>query len=225
MAGSDHDVQIVDGRLEVRLASPLPLADLVRRVGAELGAEVVVRGDPGTVGPLALAGLTPAEALHRLAGRNAIALLFADEAIVTIVLAAPARVAPAMAAASERPAPAARSLSRGAAVRDVVALGYRSDKAARAELLRLAGASDEPAVRGAAVAALARVAGPDAGAAIERALADPDPPVRQQAAAALDTRLGPRAATRLRAVLAGETDAEVRAEIERLLSARPPAGG
>ena len=230
-----------DGALAVRVAEPLPLAALVGEIATAIGAQLLVRRDPGMVGPVDLDGLPVREVLTRLAGRHSLALRYRRGAIVAIVLVAateetdrsPRRVV-ALARAGALPLPSFPAMEaanrQAVAIREVIGLSYRRNAAAIAELRRLASGSDDGVVRAAAISALAGMAVTGAAAAVDRGLVDPDPQVRQRAVQSLWSLDGTKAAVRLRALAATDKNAAVRAEAERLLTdaalpADRPAGG
>ena len=208
----------------MRLSEPAPVADLVRAIAAAIGAEVTMRRDPGTAGPLALRQTPVAEALRLLAGRSSLALRYQpDGQIAVIVLVAAGSAPPVTQSAPEvprepaQPPPAADG--RSVALRDVVELSYREDADARIELARLAGAAKDPAVRGAAISALANTGDALALRAIDSVgLTDRDPAVRLEAARSLQRLQGANAKPRLAAAAAIEPDAGVRQAIAELLS-------
>ncbi len=226
------------GRVSLHTDRGLPLAEIVRAIGAAVGADVTVRRDPGTVGPLAVDGIAADDLLARLAGHHSLAMRYADDRLVEIILVArrgqapgnDAEAAPAAPRATPvgtfrppPPSPAEVERSRRAAeIRDVVKLSYRSDAAATAELARLVTAGADPAVRGAAASALLGSGRADP-ALVERALADADAQVRLRAAQGLWVAQGRAATDRLRAMASREPAPEVRAALADLLAARPDA--
>jgi hypothetical protein len=230
------------GRLSLHTDRELPLADLVREIGAAIEAAVTVRRDPGPIGPLAEDAQAPDELLTRLAGRHSLALRYDGGRIVEIILVA-WRSAPgdgeegaSIAATAPTAAPPPRpgrvpaprrteESERAAAVRDVIKLSYRKDEAATAELGRLVTTSSDAAVRGAAASALlgSARASPEL---VSRALTDQHPDVRLRAAQGLWVAEGASATARLRALAGSDPAPEVRAAITELLASRAaePAG-
>ena len=206
----------------------------------EIGAELILRRDPGTIGPVRIEGLAPAEAFRRLAGRHSLVLEFRGGRIARVMLiaareatiAAPRSVVAKAAREACAGAPSPRSPELDArnrqatTIRDIVKLSYRHDDEAVAELAAIAATSADPAVRGAAVSALAGVGGKKAARLIATSgLVDRDPQVRLRAAQGLWLAGGADAGARLRSAAKREPDAEVRVAIERLLRDGPPRGG
>jgi hypothetical protein len=231
-----------DGRLGLHLDRPVPLADLVREIGAAIGAAVTVKRDPGEIGPVAIEALAPDDLLVRLAGHHSLVLRYDGDRVAEIILLAwrpggastalppdaPApgaeASAPAAAAASlPRPAPSPELVERtrqAAAVRDIVKLSYQNDDAARTALAELLTTSDDPALRAAAASALFGSGRADR-ALVDRVLADADPQVRLRAAQGLWVGQGARATARLRLMASSDPAPEVRAAAAELLATRP----
>lgn len=218
------DLKVDGGRLSLHSSEPASVADLVRSIAAAIGAQVTLRRDPGTVGPLTLRQTPVADALRLLAGRGSLALRYGPDGVISaIVLVAtggtPAVVQPVPATPPEPAPPPPTADRQSVALRDVVELSYREDEAARIELARLAGAAEDPAVRGAAISALANTNDALAFRAIDSVgLTDRDPTVRLQAARGLQRLQGANARPRLAAAAAIEPDAGVRQAIAALLN-------
>ena len=81
------DLRLEGDRLSLDLPGPMPLREVLQAIAAASGLELVVRREPGPVGPLALDSLPLAEALLRLAGRHSLVLRY-DRVDAT----APARI-------------------------------------------------------------------------------------------------------------------------------------
>lgn len=216
------DLSVDDGRVTLRIADPVPVAEVVAALAGALGATAVFRRNPGEVGPLQLSDVPVAETLQRLAGRNSLAVVHDKQGVRSIVLvgrgAQRAESAVAVAAApSQAPPPDDARDQRSRGLQRVVELSYQGDDEARSELLALTDNPD-PAIRRAALSALATLGGTTAVAAVDgKGLADPDPSVRSQAARSLWQLLGRKAEPRLAAAAATETDPEVRTVIAGLL--------
>jgi hypothetical protein len=227
-AGSDapaFDLRVEAGRVSLFIPDPVPLVDVLAALAHAIGAEAVVRRDPGEIGPLAFDGLSPAEALRRLAGRNSLVITY-DGGIRRVVLVArggqPETVTVTATPPEEAaPPPGSPRDRRSIGLRRIVELSYRADDRARSELLALAD-DPEPAMRRAAISALATLGGPAATAAIDASgLTDADPSVRRQAARSLWRLLGRKAEPRLAAVAAIDPDRGVRTAIAELLRPAP----
>jgi hypothetical protein len=228
-----------DGTLSVRIEETVPLADLVRAIGALIGAEVIVRHDPGTIDdPTNVEELPPDELLLRLAGRHSLALRYRAGRIVAIILVASREDAPQPEQPSvqsgtpadelnlpEEPASEGDAQNRRAVtIRDIARLSYQQDAAAAAELEHLYLTNDDPEVRGAAIAALAGSQSGDAVPLINHALYDPEPHVRLRAAQGLWVARGPDATPRLQQIARSDRAAEVRAGVARLLDGDAEVG-
>ncbi len=119
-----------------------------------------------------------------------------------------------------------RSQSAGETIRDIVKLSYRHDDEAVAELAAIVATSVDPAVRGAAISALAGVGGNKAARLIATSgLVDHDPQVRLRAAHGLWRVGGADAGARLRSAAKREPDPEARVAIEHLLRDGPARRG
>jgi hypothetical protein len=235
-----------DGRLGLHLDRPVPLAALVREIGAAIGAAVTVRRDPGEVGPIAIEALPADDLLVRLAGRHSLVLRYEDDRVAEIILLAwrpggaagapgddvephqdaalPTATAPPL-PWPPTPSPEMVERSRQAAeIRDIVKLSYQDDDASRAELAKLLTTSDDPAIRGSAASALIGSARASR-ALVDRALTDDDGQVRLRAAQGLLAAKGDAAAARLRLMASSDPAPEVRAGIAELLAARSAGRG
>ncbi len=214
------DLTVDDGRVTLRIADPVPVADVVAALAEAVGAKAVFRRNPGEVGPLQLSGVPVAETLQRLAGRNSLAVVHDKEGVRSIVLVGRGgqRAEPVV-VVTPSPAPPADDAreQRSRGLQRVVELSYQADDEARSELLALT-ENPDPAIRRAAISALATLGGTTAVAAVDgKGLGDPDPSVRSQAARSLWQLLGRKAEPRLAAAAATETDPEVRSVIAGLL--------
>ena len=69
------DVRIDGDRLSVDLGA-VPLAEVLRVIAAQTGAELVVRGDLGELAPQAFTGEPLAEGIRRLIGSNGLVMTF-----------------------------------------------------------------------------------------------------------------------------------------------------
>lgn len=213
------DLSVDDGRVTLRIADPVPVAEVVAALADAVGATAVFRRNPGEVGPLQLSGVPVAETLQRLAGRNSLAVVHDKQGVRSIVLVGRGgqRAEPAEVAAPPPPPPDDAREQRSRGLQRVVELSYQDDDEARSELLALA-ENPDPAIRRAAISALATLGGTTAVAAVDgKGLGDPDPSVRSQAARSLWQLLGRRAEPRLAAAAATESDPEVRSVIAGLL--------
>ncbi|HMR29555.1 MAG TPA: HEAT repeat domain-containing protein [Geminicoccaceae bacterium] len=220
----DTDPVAGGDRISLRLDHPTPRAQLFAQIAAFVGAELTIRNDPGEVGPLPQADLPVAEALRRAAGPCSLVLHYdrqGEIASILLIGRLGSAAKPTTPAAPEPPADETTPREqRSMALRDIVELSYRDDAPARSELARLAGAAEDPAVRAAAISALAGSGDPRASRTIdEKGFADNEPTVRLQAARSLWQALGTNARPRLTAALAVETDPGVRAGIGEILRA------
>ena len=241
---SDRVRLLDDGTLAVRAVEAGPLAGLLREIASTVGADLVVRRDPGMIGPITIEGLPAGEALKRLVGRHALAVRYRDGAVVAIIVVAastPTDRSPGTVMTGSAPVGALGTASlpspeveaanrRAVALRDVIDLSYRHDAAATTLLRRLAADARDTAVRAAAISALAGKRAPGATTAVARGLVDPEPQGRLRAVESLWNLDGARAAYRLRMLAANDPDPMVRAQAERLLQGatkgqRPPASG
>ncbi len=67
------DVRVDGDRLSVDLGA-VPLADVLRAIAEQAGAELVIRGDLGELAPQAFAGKPLAEGIRQLVGPNVTAV-------------------------------------------------------------------------------------------------------------------------------------------------------
>ena len=66
---SDLAVTVADGRLSVRV-DEAPLEAVLEAIAAQTDLAIIIRGDPGTVGPAAFADLPLDAGIRRLAGER-----------------------------------------------------------------------------------------------------------------------------------------------------------
>jgi hypothetical protein len=144
--------------LSIEVTDIVGPGDLVREIAGKIDARVIVRRDPGTVGPVDINGLLAAEAIRVLSGRHSSALEYRAGRIAPIILVAardgttaPRRVV-ASASRSPTPPPASRQLSgveirnqQAKTLRDIVRLSYQHDRVAVDELAGIVASSDDPA--------------------------------------------------------------------------------
>jgi hypothetical protein len=75
-AGPAPDVTYDGARLSVSVPDARPLQEVIEAIGAAMGAETVVRRDPGTVGPVEVGPAPPGEVLREIVGKNSLAITY-----------------------------------------------------------------------------------------------------------------------------------------------------
>ena len=237
----------VDGELlSVSIQDPTPLRAVLAMIGEVTGAEVVIRRDPGQVGPVSIRRRSVAEVLRRLCGNNTLAIArtsisdpgFDYETMVAgrvkriVVVGRDGQTAPAR-ASTVASAPADEEFLEEddpqgafAAQQHLLALGESRSPEAVAALGEVLDSTDDASLRRLAVSSLSRIGTPGALAVIsQQGLVDSDASVRLSAAQALWQRQGSLAASRLRSVAQVERDPTLRATLVRMADAarqRPP---
>jgi hypothetical protein len=229
------DVQVADGRLSVDLDA-VPLDEVLTAIADQTGAELVIRGDLGEVRPQAFRNEPLARGMRRLIGQNSMVMKFDP----VTAPETPPRLRRLMVyaadaiAADEAVMREARRTTRAAgsnvpgdygdiaeldlrdrlrAVRDLARAG---DEGALGMLAEILARDEDPQVRRAAVANLARLGGPEASILAQDALADGDPMVRIEAVRALARDAD--AAAPLARVLSDDPDATVRRVAVQILA-------
>ncbi|MFO1069349.1 MAG: HEAT repeat domain-containing protein [Geminicoccaceae bacterium] len=243
---SDGGVTIqVDGdMLTVRIEEPTPLRAVLAMIGDATGAEVIVRRDPGSVGPVSIRRQSVAEVLRRLCGGNTFAIArtsvndpgfdydtMSAGRVKRIVVVG--RDGPTLALRQRRvaSAPASGDLAgesadelgseaAASAEQHLLTLGDSRSPEAVTALGEALGSTDDPSLRRLAVSSLSRIGTPGALAVIsQRGLVDSDASVRLTAAQALWQRQGSLAAPRLLSAAQVERDPNLRATLVRMASA------
>lgn len=211
-------VRQLDGSVHIAGHCPVATSALVLEIGALLGAEVTVAPDLGMIQPGEIAPGPPREVLMAIARHRTLVILEREGQITRVIALDPGH--------GEAPrAPLVREAVAGndadgttssAHIREIVKLGYDGGPEAIRDLELVYQSSDDPAVRSAAVGALASIRGAGALGIVEQALDDPSPKVRVAAAYGLSLIRGTRAEPRLRAMLETDPSPEVRVALGRL---------
>lgn len=206
-AAVEPAIAIEDGVLSVDV-DRADLAGVLAEIASRGDFELRTSGDLGQVSA-AFDGLSVEEGLRRLAGRHELMLVYrAPRGGAAPTLAEVRVFADAQPAAPPRPP--------GTELADI-AESIRQGVAGVGRLVEILRTSGDPGVRARAALALAQIGGPDAEAAITRAIADPAAPVRVQVADALRRLAGARAVTPLQRLLTTDEDPAVRRAAARAL--------
>lgn len=210
-------VAIQEGLLTVD-ARDAPLADVLRVIGERTGVRVTLFGDVSTRITRSLTAVSLDEGIRQLVKGHSFALVYApsrsrtDAEVLTevwVIGSSPVQPGRTRVDAGER-------MPR---LKTVQMLATRRDEAAAAELAQILSQDTDPVVRTQAAAALGRVGGAQAVAALTEALADQAVSVRIQAVRAFQLVKGVGAVPALRGVLTGDPDPRVRLMAARVLAA------
>lgn len=222
-----------DQSLTVLVEGVIPLNDLVGEIAREIDAQVIIRRDSGTVGPITIDGLSLPDAIRLISGRHSWALEYRAGRVVRIVLVAArggsasthrpviagAPRLPVQTSAFRQASEAKVSTRKAKALRDIIKLSYRRDGGAVDDLAAIVASNDDPELRGAAISALAGAGGARAAQLIAtQGMTDRDVRVRLRAAEGVWRTGGINASRQLRAAARSDRDPQVRMAIERLLS-------
>jgi hypothetical protein len=233
-------LSLEDQLLSVEVTRAVQLDKVVGEIAGALNAQLITRGNPGSVGPVKIERLSPVDVVRLISGRHSWAVEYGVGRISRIIIVAArdkSGVAhqPIVAKAPQLPSrdsplhKASRGQTRNETaikLRDVVRLSYRKDRAAVDELAGIVAASDDPALRGAAISALAGIGGARAAYLIgTQGITDRDAQVRVRAAEGIWRAGSANAKTKLRAAARLDPDANVRMAIRRLLRDGPPRAG
>ena len=230
-------VNIQRGLLTVDLRDA-PLAEVLRAIGERAGLKVAIDGEASSLVTESFAGVPLEEGIKRLVGDASLVFKYAaspgDASAVALsevwiyvrspgdqeVTGADVNEQPDVATSENwvnqallRPEPVARL----DAVRE---LARQPEEATVGVLGQILSGDEDPIVRREAAAALGRVGGAEAAAALTPALSDKEPAVRMQAVRAIGRIGDDGGAQALGAVLSGDPDPLVRRLAVRALSAQ-----
>ncbi len=221
------EVALHDGLLSVR-AIDVPLAELLRAIGAQAGFQVIVKGDLSPPVTWSFADVPVAEALRRLLQNANSVLIHAPAPGGGAGPLVELRVWPGRGDAAESAAKVARTIRtnkgkpagrtplvspddrRDDRLRAVRRLANRPNASAGKDLALLLSEDEDPLIRRIAAIALGKLRLPEAKAALKEALSDEDTQVRRRAIQGLGKTWGKEAVEPLSVALARDSDPGVR---------------
>lgn len=206
-AVSESVIALDDGKLWVDL-DRADLTTVLAEIASRGDFELKTSGDLGRV-TTTFDGIPVEDALRRLAGRHELMLVYRTPRGGAAATLAEVRV-------FADTAPAAPPRPQGSELADI-SQSIRQGVAGVGRLAEILRSSGDPGFRARAALALGQIGGPDAEAAITRALTDPAAPVRVQVADALRRITGARAVTPLQGLLTADEDPGVRRAAARAL--------
>jgi hypothetical protein len=230
-------VNIQWGLLTVDLRDA-PLAEVLRTIGERAGLKVAIHGDAGGLVTKSFAGIPLEEAIKRLVGDAPLVLKYATSSGETAIVAlsevliymrSPGDQKATGADVNEQPDVATsenwvdQALLRpepGSRLDAVRELARQPEEATVGVLGQIVSGDEDPIVRREAAAALGRVGGAEAAAALTPALSDEEPAVRMQAVRAVGRIGNDEGAQALGAVSSGDPDPLVRRLAVRALGAQ-----
>jgi hypothetical protein len=234
---------VTDGRLSVRVGEA-PLEAVLEAIAAQTDLTIIIRGDPGMVGPAAFADLPLDAGIRRLAGERRLMMVFrrseghggqgrlrevrvygqppSDELArvrepLTRTLG---KLAKEPTATAPEP-PSYQELAakdRGERLAAIRGLARQQDEAAIETLATLLARDPDRSVRRIAATALGNIGGENVVPALEAALADPDVEVGIQAMRGLHAINGEAGAASLGELALGDADPELRRQAVNLLA-------
>ena len=213
-AQGPFDVQVDGGRLSVDLGA-VPLADVLRAIAEQTGAELVIRGDLGELTPQTFAGKPLAEGIRQLVGSKGLVMTFEPARQSD---GAPRLRSLLVSGVGATPSPADEDAESSGQLPSVWEFGRGGDDAVAAALAQAAAQDPDALVRATAGASVGGSEGLEAEPAVRTALVSDDPLERVRALRAIGARGGEEAVGSLIKALTGDENPEVRRTAVEILA-------